>query len=95
METKEHHQQDSLAWIAEHLRHIEERLSEGVPVKLTWLDSPHICQLLRISKRTLAHYRETGLLPYSRIGGKVYYRLTDIENYLEEHVVTGDGKRDA
>jgi len=31
----------------------------------------------------LQSYREKGLLPFSRIGGKYFYRLSDVEAFLE------------
>ena len=76
------------ARIEQRLLRIEEQLSQKPPVKLNWLESPDICQMLHISKRTLSHYRESGLIPYSKMGGKVYYRLSDIENFLAAHLVS-------
>ena len=43
----------------------------------TWLDNQAACQFLKISKRTLQSYRNQRVLPYSRIRGKIYYRLSD------------------
>ena len=31
-----------------------------------WMDNRDVCEVLRISKRTLQVYREKGLLPYTR-----------------------------
>ncbi|WP_302949418.1 helix-turn-helix domain-containing protein [Alistipes indistinctus] len=47
------------------------------------MDSQDVCQALDITKRTLQSYREKGLLPFSRIGGKYFYRLSDVEAFLE------------
>ncbi len=33
-----------------------------------WLHNGDVCQLLNISKRTLQHYRDTGVLPFAQIG---------------------------
>lgn len=33
-----------------------------------WLHNGDVCRLLNISKRTLLHYRDTGVLPFSQIG---------------------------
>ena len=35
-----------------------------------WLHNGDVCQLLGISKRTLQHYRDTGVLPFAQIGHK-------------------------
>ena len=32
-----------------------------------WMDNQDVCQILRISKRTLQVYREKGLIPFARI----------------------------
>lgn len=55
----------------------------------TWLDKQDLLQWLHISERTLQGWRSKGLLPYSAIGGKLYYRLSDVEALLEQHLVRG------
>ena len=47
-----------------------------------WLHNGDVCQLLNISKRTLQHYRDTGVLPFSQIGHKCYYKREDVEKLL-------------
>lgn len=49
-----------------------------------WLDSADVCRALRISKRTLQTWRNNGKVPYSMLGGKVYYQQSDIDKLLEE-----------
>lgn len=48
----------------------------------TWIDGQDVMLSLHISKRTLQYLRDTGMLPYSRINGKFYYKIADIENLL-------------
>lgn len=47
-----------------------------------WLDNKQVCELLKISSRTLQTYRDTGVLPYSQIGCKYYCKVTDIEQFI-------------
>lgn len=47
-----------------------------------WLHNGDVCQLLNISKRTLQHYRDTGVLPFTQIGHKCYYKREDVEALL-------------
>ena len=47
-----------------------------------WLHNGDVCQLLGISKRTLQHYRDTGMLPFTQIGHKCYYKREDVEALL-------------
>ncbi len=48
-----------------------------------WLDNEDVCNILGISKRTLQTYRDKGLLPFSRIRNKLFYRPDDIEFLLQ------------
>lgn len=50
-----------------------------------WIDGQDVMQILHISKRTLQTLRDSQALPYSRINGKFYYKLSDIENMLESN----------
>jgi hypothetical protein len=50
-----------------------------------WLDIQDTCNALRVSKRTLQSYRDNGVLPFSQIGGKIYFKVGDIEKHLENH----------
>ena len=48
-----------------------------------WLDNQEVCEILRISKKTLQVYRDKGILPYSRIKNKLFYKPEDIRRLLE------------
>ena len=48
-----------------------------------WLDNQDVCDVLSISKRTLQTYREKGLLPFSRIRHKIFYKPDDVEKLLQ------------
>jgi hypothetical protein len=52
--------------------------------KEKWLGNEDVCELLQISSRTLQSYRDNGILPFSQIGRKCYYRVSDIENLISE-----------
>lgn len=52
-----------------------------------WVDNQDACQLLQISKRTLQYYRDYGKLPFSMIGGKCYYKVSDIEKLISESTI--------
>ena len=52
-----------------------------------WLSSDDVCHLLMISKRTLQTYRDQKTLPFSQVGRKIYYKATDIDEYLEAHYI--------
>ena len=48
-----------------------------------WMDNQEVCGILRISKRTLLVYREKGLLPFTRIKNKFFYKPEDVQSLLE------------
>lgn len=49
-----------------------------------WMDNTEVCELLQISTRTLQSYRDKGVLPYSQIDRKCYYKTTDIEQLVSQ-----------
>ena len=53
--------------------------------KETWIDGQDVMHTMHISKRTLQTLRDNGTLPYSRINGKFYYKVADIEKLLESN----------
>lgn len=52
----------------------------------TWLTNADVCALLKISKRTLQSYRDTGTLPFSQIGHKCYYKESDVEQFINQKI---------
>ena len=47
-----------------------------------WLDNQDVCLLLNISPRTLQTLRDNGMLAYSQISHKTYYKPEDVEKIL-------------
>ncbi|ULB35448.1 helix-turn-helix domain-containing protein [Proteiniphilum propionicum] len=47
------------------------------------MDSADVCRALAISKRTLQTWRNNGKIPYSMLGGKVYFKESDIDSLLQ------------
>ena len=50
-----------------------------------WIDSQDLMHKLHVSVRTLQNWRTNGLLPYSRIRGKLYYRKSDVLTLLNRN----------
>lgn len=40
---------------------------------------------LKLSRRSLQEYRNEGRIPYIKLGGKILYRSSDVEELLEEN----------
>ncbi len=50
-----------------------------------WLKSHEVRRLLTRSPDTLQHLRVSGVLPYTKIGGVIFYKYDDIQKMLESH----------
>jgi len=48
------------------------------------LDNQDLLQMLKISSRSLQRYRSTNKLPYYTISGKLYYKLSDVHQFIRE-----------
>jgi MerR family transcriptional regulator, repressor of the yfmOP operon len=74
--------------IMDQLEAIQQKLNKdklSTPLSDIWMDNQDVCELLHISKRTLQHYRDSGKIPFSQIGAKIYYKAADIDAFLSEH----------
>jgi hypothetical protein len=56
------------------------------PVK-KWLKSPEVRKLLDISPGTLQNMRINGSLPFTKIGGVMYYDYEDIQKMLQSNKI--------
>ena len=50
-----------------------------------YLTGEEVCSQLQLSTRTLQEYRNSGTLPFYKIGGKILYKQSDIQAMLEKH----------
>lgn len=54
-------------------------------VSKRWLKSPEVRELLGISPGTLQNLRINGTLPYTKVGGVLYYDYNEIMTVMEEN----------
>ena len=54
-----------------------------------WVDGSYIMKRLGICQRTLDTYRKKGIIPYSKVGGIIHYKSSDIDAVLEYHYIKG------
>jgi 3-methyladenine DNA glycosylase Tag len=52
-----------------------------------WVDSYEVCEYLKISAKTLQRLRAAQSVNYSRIRGKVFYRISEIERLMNDNVI--------
>lgn len=55
----------------------------GVKGTQKWLKSDEVKKLLNVSSGTLQAMRRSGTLPYTKIGGLIYYNMDDIHQMLD------------
>lgn len=48
-----------------------------------YLSDVEVSHRLKVSRRTLQEYRDNGTIPYIKLGGKVLYRESDLEDLLQ------------
>ena len=53
-----------------------------------WVDNQDVCILMNISDRKLLALRQKGLIPFSRIDRKIYYKKEDILSYVRNNLKT-------
>jgi len=49
------------------------------------LDNADFIQMFKISGRTAQMWRDEGLIEFSQVKGKIYYKLTDIHTFLDNN----------
>ena len=75
--------EDEFNRILHQIEEIKEVVSQKIKNEQIVYDNSDVIRLLKVSSRTLSYWRETGVIRYSKIGAKIYYRKQDIEDMLE------------
>ena len=66
--------------------HIDKRLEKTKdPEGRQWLKSHQVQRMLGIAPNTLATLRVNGTLPYTKIGGTIFYDKNDIDRIMEDN----------
>ena len=71
--------------LLKHLQRIEQRLKKIQYNNDVFLDNQEFLEVMNISKRTAQIWRDSGVISYSQIGAKIYYRFSDIEELLNKN----------
>ena len=59
----------------------EEASNEG------WVDNYEVCTFLKISQKTLQRLRSANLINFTRIGGKNFYKISEIKRLMDEKMI--------
>jgi hypothetical protein len=52
-----------------------------------WVDSYEVCTFLKISSKTLQRLRTSNSICFSRIRGKHFYRISEIQRLLNDNII--------
>jgi hypothetical protein len=55
------------------------------PKQETYLGNVEFMTLLDVSKRTAQTWRDEGKISFSQVGGKIYYKLSDVDKFMQEN----------
>lgn len=70
---------------------MKEMCQRNEPKKLgDWLDSDEVCEMLTISPRTLQSLRYKGILGYSQIQHRTYYKLDEVVELIKSNTIERD-----
>ena len=70
--------------LREELRKFKPENQSTPPSHNEYLSRKEVCELLKISMATLHYYTKDGILQGYRIGGRVLYKLAEVETAVEE-----------
>jgi hypothetical protein len=70
------------------LGELKEVLQQSKQSTKQWLKSSEVRKMLGISHGTLQNLRITRSLPYTKLGGIMFYKYEDIENLLDAGLVS-------
>ena len=51
------------------------------------VDTFEACRILKICRRTLERYRDSGDLEYTKVKRRIFYRVSDIEKLMLKNVI--------
>ncbi len=71
--------------LLEELKSILSKQSSGTLKR--YLKSSEVMDLLKISPGTLQNFRINGTLPYTKVGGIIYYDIQEIHRVMDENRV--------
>ena len=60
-----------------------------------WVDNVELMERLHVSVRTVQTWRSAGILPYAKVGRKLFYRREDVAKLLSDAFANGTKEKEA
>ncbi|ROI13638.1 helix-turn-helix domain-containing protein [Epilithonimonas hominis] len=65
---------------------INDRLTNTNPKRTeTYLNNKQFMEMLDVSLRTAQTWRDEGKITFSQVGNKIYYKLSDVEKFIQNY----------
>jgi len=78
---------EELEVLVHRLKEIEKMLkNEQKNIEDPILNTEGVMKLLNVSRRSLQNWRDSGLIEFSSVKGKFYYRVSAINKMLDRHL---------
>lgn len=62
-------------------------IAEECSINSEWVENSELAEILGLSKRQLQGYRERGVLGFSTIGRKIYYRRDEVDRLIKNNTI--------
>ena len=62
-------------------------IAEECSINSEWIENGELAEMLGLSKRQLQGYRERGVLGFSTIGRKIYYRRDEVAKLIKNNTI--------
>lgn len=70
-------------WFVEIMKNFQESFEKSKPIEEKYLTADETAEILGVDKSTLWRWNKCGYLSNVKIGSKVRYRLTDVEELMK------------
>lgn len=67
------------------LKEIKTKIKNITSPSEHFIDNDTFTKLMGVSTRTAQNWRIDGLIGFSQTGKKIYYRMSDIDQFLKDH----------
>lgn len=64
-----------------------DNLAEERSVESEWVENGELSEMLGLTQRQMQGYRERGVLGYSIIGRKIYYKRAEVERLIKQNTI--------
>ena len=68
------------------IEEINQKLNSSRSAKTeTYLNNKQFMEMLDVSLRTAQSWRDEGKITFSQVGNKIYYKLSDVEKFIQDY----------